>query len=556
MCRQTSLGDLYGYLLKRPKSSSQLDQIHAQIIVSGLHQDNSLIMKLIISLMACGKQMIASLIFNQVEYPNVLWTSMIRGYSCYGHFRESILLYARMRHQHLCPNNFSFPFVLKSCAGLKALSEGEQIHADVVKLGFVSDVFVQTSVLDMYVKCSRIETAKQVFDGMTVKNVVSWTAIIAGYCRHGFLDMAQELFHDMPVRNVVTWNALIDGLAQFGDIERARWYFDHMPEKNTVSWTIMIGGYSRAGDVANARLLFDKMIDKEVVAWTVMISCYVQNGKPGEAIKLFHEMLRTNIMVDEVIMLALISAATQLGSLNVCAWIENCISECGFGSDIRILNAVVNMYVQCGNIEKAFNAFKKIPKKDVISYNSMITGYAHHGDANCALSLFSMMIDAKIQPNSITFTGILTACAHRGLVDEGRRYFHLMRDLGSIVPKMEHYACMVDLLGRAGFIDEAHNLISSMPIRPEASIWGALLGACKIHGNLELAESIAQKLFEIEPENPGNYAILANMYVERKMWDAATRVRMMMKRRGVCKTPGSSWAEVSQLFDFGCQIRI
>ncbi|KAF8414343.1 hypothetical protein HHK36_002344 [Tetracentron sinense] len=533
----------YAHLLNRSTSSDHLNQIHAQMLVSGLHQDDLLITKLITSIIVTGEPELASLVFNQVECPNgFLWTSMIRCYSRYGPFKEAIVFYARMRCQSFRPNNFNFPFALKTCGVLKALSEGKQIHTDVMKLGFVSDVFVQTALLDMYVKCRRLKTAKQVFDSMKTKSVVSWTAIVAGYCRHGLLKQAQELFHDMPAKNIITWNAMIDGLARFGDLGTARWYFNSMPQINRVSRTIMIGGYSRAGDVANARLLFDRMTEKEVVEWTAMISCYVENGEPGEAIKLFREMLAADVKVDEITMLALISAAAQFGSSHLCVWIENHISEGGFGSDIRILNALINLYVQCGSIEKAFDSFEKIPNKDVISYNSMITGYATHGDADGTLSLFSMMIGANVQPNSITFVGVLTVCAHRGLVDKGRRYFRLMLDLGYIKPKVEHYACMVDLLGRAGHLEEAHNLILNMPIRPEPSTWGALLGACRIHGNLGMAEVVARKLFEMEPENPGNYAILTNMYSEKRMWDAAIKVRTAMKEMRVFKTPGISIA--------------
>ncbi|KAJ4954711.1 hypothetical protein NE237_011494 [Protea cynaroides] len=502
--------------------------------------------RLITGLIRTGKARLASFVFNHVDCRiGFVWNTTIRGYSCNGSFGEAIAFYARMRCHRFEPHCLNLPFVLKSCAVLKALSHGEQIHTDVVKLGFVSDVFVQTALLNMYVKCCRMEAAVQVFDAMTVKNVVSWTAIIAGYCKHGLVEQAQKLFCDMPVRNVVSWNTMIDGLAQFGDMETALRYFNSMPWRNAVSWTIMISGFSRAGDVASARLLFDKMVEREVVAWTAMITCYVQNGQPGEAIKLFHEMLATDVEVDEVTMLVVISAAAQLGSVDLCVWVENYISEVGLESDIRVQNAAINMYVQSGSINKAIDIFNEIPKKDVVSYNSMITGHAIHGDAESAISLFSMMIAAKVQPNSITFTGILTACSRGGFMDEGLRYFYFMLKLGYIEPKVEHYACMVDLLGRAGHLNEAHNLIFSMPIRPEPSTWGALLGACRIHGNLALAEVVAQRLFEIEPGNPGNYAILANMYAERKMWDAANKVREMMKEKGLLKTSGTSWAEVS-----------
>ncbi|XP_057953226.1 pentatricopeptide repeat-containing protein At3g29230-like [Malania oleifera] len=538
--------DLSRCLLKRSLHLNQLNQIHAQILVSGLHQDDHLVTKLITYTISTGNSKLASLVFRQVKCPTrLLWTSMIRGYSFNGPHGEAVIFYSLMKGQSFLPNNYNFPFALKACGILKTLFEGQQIHSDIVKLGFLSDIFVQTALLDMYVKCSRMECAKRVFDNMAMKNVVSWTAILAGYCNNGFLEQAEGLFHDMPAKNVVSWNVMINGLARLGHLEEARQYFDRMPQKTVVSWTTMICGYSRAGDLTNARLFFDCMGQKEVVAWTAMISSYVQNGAPDEAIKLFSEMLASGVKVDEVTMLAVISAATELSSLHLCAWIENRINEGGLNADIRILNAILNMYVQCGRIDKALEIFHKMPMRDVISYNSVIMGCASHGNADSALSLFSMMIEAKVQPNSITFVGVLTACAHMGLVDEGRKYFHLMLELGFIEPKVEHYACMVDLLGRAGYIDEAYDVVVSMPIRPEASTWGALLGACRIHGRIDLAELVSKKLFEMEPDNPGNYAILANIYSEKRMWDEAGRVRKAMEDKRVLKTPGSSWAELA-----------
>ncbi|KAL5972295.1 hypothetical protein ACLOJK_041548 [Asimina triloba] len=537
----------YGHLLEGCRVFLQVNQIHAQILVNGFHRDKWLLAKLINGLMATGEQQVASAVFNQVDHPDgFLWTWMIRAYSCYGPAREAITFYDRMRRSCVHTNNFSFPFALKSCAALGALLEGEQMHADVMKLGFLNDMFVQTALMDMYAKCSRIGLARQVFDNMKEKSVVSWTAILAGYCRHGLLEKAQKLFHEIPARNVVTWNAMIDGLTRFGDMESARCIFNQMPQRNLVSWTIMIGGYSRSGDVANARQLFDQVVNREVVTWTAMISCYAQNGEPGEAVRLFQAMLSEDMKPDEVTMLAVISAVEHSASLHLCAWIEDCIHRFGFRLDVRLMNAVMNMHVQCGCIERAFLVFEKMPERNTISYNTMITGCALHGNAKGALEMFSKMIQEEVRPNSITFVGVLTACAHGGLVDEGRRYFRMMLDLGYVEVSREHYSCMVDMLGRGGHLDEAHELVSKMAMKTEessSSTWGALLGACRIHGNLELAEVVARRLFQLEPDNPGNYAILANMYAEAKMWEAARSVRELMRHRQLRKTAGRSWVE-------------
>ncbi|KAL9677342.1 hypothetical protein QQ045_005571 [Rhodiola kirilowii] len=531
-------------LLEQYLSAAQLRQVHSLIILNGLHQDDTLVSYLVSSLIKCGRPNVAFTVFKQVEYQqNFLWTSMIRGLACNGHLQEAIALYAQMRTQLVKPNNFNIPFALKACGNLKCISEGEQIHADLLKEGFISDVYVQTSLLDMYVKCGRVAMAKQVFDRMVEKTIVSWTAMLAGYCSVGLLDQAKDLFREMPTKNVVTWNVMIDGLCRFGNIAEARRYFDMMPVKNVVSWTTMISGYSRRQDVVNARLLFDEVVEKEVIAWTAMISCYVENGDPDEAIEIFREMQAAGVKADEVTFLTVISAVTETGSSNLCEWIHNCIKATHYGSKLKINNALLNMHASVGSVNKALKVFHEMSKRDVVSYNSIITGCASHGFADQALTLFSMMLNAGIRPNSITFTAVLTACAHNGLVEEGRKNFALMRKLGFIKPKVKHYSCMVDLLGRAGLIDEAYNLITSMPLEPEASIWGALLGACKIHGNLQVAEIAANKLFEMESRNPGNFCVLANIYSENKMWIEASKLRGVMMGEGVCKMAGRSLVE-------------
>ncbi|PIA58628.1 hypothetical protein AQUCO_00500519v1 [Aquilegia coerulea] len=270
-----------------------------------------MIAKLIDCLFTTKKTELASSVFTWRGYysnisnqssVNVLWTTMIKGYSCYGSFKESLVFYVEIKRRGVFPNIFNIPFAVKSCAVVKALSESQQIHSDIVKLGFVSNVFVQTALLDMYVKCGRMEIAE--------KNVVSWSVIVDGYCRHGMLDLAQKMFHEMPNRNVVTWNVMVDGLTRY-------------------------------------------RVDTQGQG----------SGKPEEAIKLFHEMLEANLKLDAVTMLTVISAVSQLESLHLCAWIENCVTERGFRFDLRILNAIIIMYVQCESIEKAFEIFEKMPNK-------------------------------------------------------------------------------------------------------------------------------------------------------------------------------------------------
>ncbi|KAJ0976657.1 hypothetical protein J5N97_012131 [Dioscorea zingiberensis] len=323
----------------------------------------------------------------------------------------------------------------------------------------------------------------------------------------------------MPTRNVVSWNAMIDGFVKSGNLVSARKLFDEMPERNNISVTSLIDGYAKAGDMASARVLFEQSAGKDVFSWSAMITGYVQNGRPGEALKIFLEMLEKNINPDEVIMVGLMSACSQLGSLTLAKWVDSYIAKSSM--DVKrahVLAALIDMNAKCGNMERAVVLFESMPNRDLISYCSMMQGYSIHGLGVKVVELFSWMLNEGIVPDDVAFTVVLTSCSHAGLVKEGNRYFGMMKNEYSIAPSPDHYACMVDLLGRAGRLEEAYELIKSMPMEPHAGAWGALLGACRLNCDMELGEMVAKKLFEMEPQNGGNYVLLSNIYAAADRW--------------------------------------
>ena len=454
----------------------------------------------------------------------------------------TISIFIRMKRSDAVPDKFTYPSLIKACSKECAVKEGVALHGSAVRCGVGDDVFVMTSLIHLYGKCGEILCARKVFDEMRERNVVSWTAMIVGYASFGDLVEARKLFDKMPEKNVVPWNAIISGYVKCGDLKTARKMFDEMPYRNVVSYTIMIDGYAKSGDMASARFVFEEAPEKDVVAWSALISGYVQNGQPNEAVKIFHEMCSMNVKPDEFIMVSLMSACSQIGSLEQAKWVDDYVSKSSI--DIRqahVIAALIDMNAKCGNMDRATKFFEEMPKRDLISYCSMMQGLSLHGCGSQALSLFSRMLNDGLTPDDVAFTIILTACSHAGLVDEGCYYFETMKTNYSIVPSPYHYACVVDLLGRTGRLKEAYELLKSMPVEPHAGAWGALLGACKLHCDIELGKVVAERLFELEPQNAGNYVLLSNIYAADEQWLDVNLLRNKMKDRGIRKIPGCSW---------------
>jgi len=443
--------ETYAHLLQVSSNMKTLTQVHTHILITGLSQDMFLGSKLINLYAMWGSPENARLVFDNISQPNTfLWNTVIRGYSRNGRFQDAVTLYCEMQRAGLRPDNFTFPFVLKACAGLSSLREGKEIHYYIVRNGFDSDVFVQAGLINMYSKCGSMEDACQVFDRMYARDAVSWTAMIDGY---------------------------------------------------------------------------------------------VENGQANEALELFHQMQLAGMMPDSVTFLCVLAACSNLGSLQRGKWVHDHIIKHGLETYVSVGTALVEMYARCGSIEFSQQVFDRMSKRDVMLWSAMIAAYGMHGYGEAALDVFRRMQYTAIQPNAITFTCVLSACSHAGLVDEGWQYFECMSRFYCITPGVKHYACMVDLLGRAGKLDEAREFIEKMPIEPDAGVWGALLGACRIHCNIELGKSVAERLFYLKPGHVGYYVLLSNIYAAVGRWDDVVKVRTAMIGRRLRKSPGRSLIE-------------
>ncbi|XAR54626.1 hypothetical protein NMG60_11029848 [Bertholletia excelsa] len=530
-------------LLSACKTIRNLEQIHALIIRKGAEQDHFLVTRFI-SLCTSFSASIsyAASVFDRVSQPNVyMWNTFIKSHCEHSSVAHSLSVFLRMK-QSVVPDKYTFPSLIKACSNQLALIEGRAIHGLIVRYGTDGDVFVGSSLIDMYGKCQEIESARKVFDQMRTRNEVSWTAMIVGYMNMGDIAEAMKLFDRMTDKNLASWNAMITGFVKFGDLRSARKLFDEMPEKNVVSFTAMIDGYAKMGNMTSARFLFEQSPEQDIVSWSALISGYVQNGQPNEAIKLFIEMQSRNIRPDEFIVVSLMSACSQIGSLELAKWVDSYVSQSSLDiMRVHVLAALVDMNAKCGNMCRATTLFDQMPKRDLISFCSMIQGLSIHGHGVQAVSLFHRMLEEGLTPDAVAFTVILTACSRAGLVEEGCRFFDSMINEYSIVPTVDHYACMVDLLGRSGKLRAAYKLLKSMPVEPHASAWGALLGACRLHCDIELGEEIAARLFELEPHNAGNYVSLSNIYAAADRWLDVSLLRNKMSERMVKKIPGCSW---------------
>ncbi|KAL5986010.1 Pentatricopeptide repeat-containing protein [Asimina triloba] len=413
----------------------------------------------------------------------VSWNTLLIGLARNGFGKEAVGVYVQLRRSSVGFNEYSFSGVLIACVRLEELVLARQVHGQVLIFGFLSNLVISSSILDVYAKC-------------------------------GCLDDANLLFTGMPVRDVLAWTALVSGYARSGDLQSARTLFDGMPVKNDVSWTALIGGY-------------------------------VRHGLELEALDLFIKMVAEGVKPDQFTFSSCLCACASIASLKHGKQIHAHLMRTGFNPNAIVISTLIDMYSKCGCLEDAHLVFNHMAlKEDIVLWNTMIAALAQHGHGKEALALFDKMVKGGTKPNDISFMVILMACSHSGLVEEGTRIFESMIWKHGIVPGQEHYACLIDLLGRAGRFDQAIEWIEKMPCSPDNRVWNALLGACRIHGNIELGIRAAEHLLEMEPQSSAAYVLLSNMLAAVGRWESVEKVRHLMNERQVRKERAISWIEV------------
>ena len=455
--------------------------------------------------------------------------------------------------QRIPVRSFTYVQLLQGCIKIRDLALGKRIHDHVVQSEVPLNNYVINTLLNMYIKCGTMVDARQVFDKLRKKDVVSWTLMIGGYARHGHVNEAFALFSQMRQvglkPNQITYVSILNACGCPAALERGKEVHAHIIAAGFQSdmrvGTALVNMYAKCGSIRDARLVFNSMSKRDIISWTAMIVGYAEHGHCGGAFEIFRQMQQVGMKPDQITYMSILNACVCPTALERGKEVHAHIIDSGYPCDVRVGNALVNMYAKCGSIGDARLVFDKMGKRDVITWNALIGGLALYGCGQEALQVFEQMKEWA-KPNLVTFVGVLSACSQAGLVDEGRCYFKAMSQDHGIKPSILHYGCLVDLLGRAGRLEEAENVIRSMPLKANAAIWGTLLGACRLHGNVVLAERAADCSLKIDPQNAGVYVLLSNVYAAAGMRDNVTKVRNLMRDRGVKKQPGRSWIEVDK----------
>ncbi|XP_010264122.1 PREDICTED: putative pentatricopeptide repeat-containing protein At3g25060, mitochondrial [Nelumbo nucifera] len=539
-------------LLSACKDAKSISQIHALMIFTGVFSNGDSNGQLIASYARIGDVTSARRVFEESPQRGVVtWNAMIIAYSRNDSPNEVQNLYRRMILEGVRPDSSTFTVTLKACSSLLDLKAGEKIRSQAIDFGYKDDIFVGSSILNLYAKCGKMDEALGIFNGMTKRDLVSWTTMITGFAQSGQPVEAVEVFRRMQIEEIKGDAVLMVGLIQactnLGDMKlgiSVHGYMirQHLP-MDVVVETSLVDMYAKKGLLNLASRVFEKMSYRNVVSWSALMSGFAQNGFAGNALELLIEMQSYGFKPDLVSLVSALLACSQIGFLKLGKSIHGYIVR-RVEFDRVSGTAVIDMYSKCGSLSSARILFDRISYRDSISWNAMIASYGIHGHGKEALSLFLQMKLMSQRPDHATFASLLSALSHSGLVEEGRYWFGIMHSDFGIQPSEKHFACMVDLLARAGLVEEAHKLIGSMEDEPGIAVWVALLAGCRNHGKLELGEKVAKKVFELKPNDPGIYALVSNVFALARKWDEVALVRKVMKETGMKKVPGYSVVEV------------
>ncbi|KAF6161599.1 hypothetical protein GIB67_009478 [Kingdonia uniflora] len=481
----------------------------------------------------------------------VSWTGMLACYTENGYFEGALECFSQMRKVDIKPNSFTFASSIKACVGIANLGLGKSFHGCGLKTRYEMDPYVGGSLLDLYTKCGNIDDALMVFEEMSEKGVILWSFMIARYAQMDRCQEAVNLFFRMRrvfiVPNQFTFSSILQASATLKGIELGEQIHCHVIkiglDSDIFVRNALMDVYAKCERIEDSETLFLESPHRNDVTWNTMIVGYVQLGNGEEALTLFSEMLGAQVQATQVTYSSILRACASLAALGLGVQIHALILKTIFDKDLVVNNSLIDMYAKCGSIKNAWLVFDTMSVCDEVSWNSMISAYSMHGLGGEALNIFEKMRKTDVKPNKITFVGVLSACSNTGLLDKGRSYFTSMcRDYG-VEPCIEHYTCMVWLLGRSGHLNEASKLIEEMSCKPSIMVWRALLGACVLHKNIELGRASAERVLEMDPQDETAYVLLSNIYAVAKRWDNVASIRNNMKRKGVKKEPGLSWIE-------------
>ncbi|KAF9599687.1 hypothetical protein IFM89_001633 [Coptis chinensis] len=483
------------------------------------------------------------------------WNVMIMGVAQMGCVDKVLGLFMGMRLADIKPDSISVIGLIMSSSSAMNLTMVRAVHCFGIRMGSYADVSVGNTCISAYAKCDDLCSAERVFYEIPIglKTVISWNSMISGYAHREKFTEAVLLYRKMCCEGVrpdlSTILSLLSSIVHPEMLIQGKLIHCHGIKLGCDSdvsvVNTLISMYSKCEEIDRARFLFNSMGERSCVSWTAMIGGYAEKGDVDEAFNLFNAMEATTEKPDLVTVVALLSACGQTGSIDLGRWINRYAISNGFGNSIMVCNALIDMYSKCGSMIDAREIFLSMPERTVVSWTTMIAGYALNGKFEKALCLFYQMVESGSKPNHVTFLAVLQACIHGGILEKGLECFALMTEVYKISPTLEHYACMADLFGRKGKLKEAFQFIKDMPMEPDAGVWGALLGACKIHNAIEIAECVADHLLRLEPKTAVSYVTMANIYAAEGEWKDVAKVRAMMKGNKVRKSPGQSLVQAN-----------
>ncbi|ESW10516.1 hypothetical protein PHAVU_009G216300 [Phaseolus vulgaris] len=527
--------------------------LHGLVISSGFEFDPQVANTLVAMYSKCGNLLDARKLFNTMSQTDtVSWNGLIAGYVQNGFTDEAAPLFNAMISAGVKPDAVTFASFLPSILKSGSLKHCKEVHSYIVRHRVPFDVYLKSALIDIYFKSGDVKTAYKIFQQNTLVDVAVCTAMISGYVLNGLnmeaINIFRWLIKEGMVPNCLTMASVLPACAAVAAMKLGKELHCDILKKrleNVNVGSAITDMYAKCGRLDLAYQFFRRMSERDSVCWNSMLSSFSQNGKPEMAIDLFRQMGISGAKYDAVSLSSALSAASNLSALYYGKEMHAYVTRNAFGFDTFVASALIDMYSKCGKLALARCVFDLMDGKNEVSWNNIIAAYGNHGFARECLDLFHEMLGARIHPDHVTFLVIVSACGHAGLVDEGIHYFRCMTTEYGICARMEHYACMVDLYGRAGRLHEAFDTIKSMPFTPDAGVWGTLLGACRLHGNVELAKLASRHLQELDPKNSGYYVLLSNVHADAGEWASVLKIRSLMKEKGVQKIPGYSWIDVN-----------
>lgn len=519
---------------------------------------------------------------------SVSWNSVIAGYSLNGESLKALELFRDfMSVDALKPDHITLVSILPACSHLCNLKVGKQIHGYIVRRpGLVEDTAVGNALIFLYSNCNDVKAAYRMLLWISKRDLISWNTMLDAFAESGleteFVDVLKWMFREGITPDSITIistvqlcanifrvdkvkeahgysikshillgntelklrNALIDAYGKCGNMLYASKMFESLTEnRNVVTCNSMISGYVNCGSHDDAHMIFTTMSERDLTTWNLMVRLYAENDRHTEALSLFLELQNSGLKPDALTVMSILPVCSQIASIHLLRQCHGYAVRACFG-DAYLMGTLLDIYSKCGSIGSAYNLFKSAPKKDLVMFTAMVGGYAMHGMGGEALRVYFNMLELGIEPDHVIITTILSACSHAGLVNEGLKIFDSIEKLHRLEPTMEQYGCVVDLLARAGRVNDAYSFVTSMPVEPNANIWGTLLGACRNHHEVEIGCDVADRLFTMEANNIGNYVVMSNLYAANARWDGVLETRKLMKTRDLKKSAGSSWIDV------------